>query len=63
MQLSAITVTDNHNDNSMRMMEEEKEQHIVPYAEPFSTPLFQTFGMFVGMLFGLVMHVFGMVHA
>lgn len=25
--------------------------------ESFSKPLFQTFGMFVGMLFGLVMHV------
>ncbi len=26
--------------------------------EPFSKPLFQTFGMFVGMTFGLVMHAF-----
>jgi hypothetical protein len=29
---------------------------MVPHIEPFSKPLFQTFGMFVGMLFGLVMH-------
>jgi hypothetical protein len=27
-----------------------------PIDEPFSKPLFQTFGMFVGMTFGLVMH-------
>lgn len=27
--------------------------------EQFTKPIFQTFGMFVGMLFGLVMHWFG----
>ena len=29
-----------------------------PVMEAFQKPLFQTFGMFVGMLFGLVMHWF-----
>jgi drug/metabolite transporter (DMT)-like permease len=37
----------------MQMSSVGKSGHI----EPFSKPIFQTFGMFVGMMFGLVMHV------
>ncbi|KAL9185690.1 hypothetical protein ACHAXT_003467 [Thalassiosira profunda] len=32
------------------------DKHGEPVIEDFTKPLFQTFGMFVGMLFGLVMH-------
>jgi hypothetical protein len=50
MQQSATTVTDDYNNDLMTMMEEEEGRHMVPYIKPFSKPLFQTFGMFVGMV-------------
>ena len=32
------------------------DENGMPTVEPFQKPLFQTFGMFVGMTFGLIMH-------
>mmetsp|Transcript_36811 Transcript_36811/g.79462 ORF Transcript_36811/g.79462 Transcript_36811/m.79462 type:complete len:488 (-) Transcript_36811:177-1640(-) len=50
------TMMNLHGTNGDVILDSNGDEHYV--MEPFTKPLFQTFGMFVGMLFGLVMHWF-----